>query len=823
MRSKKRIQNLFASTIIAGLIAAAPMPTPAFAQEHTLKPQSDWALAKIDRAAQGGNSYCTLSRKYDDNIVLSLGRNLTEEYSLAIDFQQPVFDRDKSLKINLQPGPGQIRAYDMMPTSERAIVIRLGWDTGFFDTLAGSQQMKVKIADKTYDFSMPKIAKGQDDLTGCMEELKVSSKGGAPASAPSTDVLNADISSTQEFGAVKASDKVKIAANAVSNTAPAAGKVTAPVVEAPLAAALPTQAEIAAQKKDVAVKEKSILQEFADSIRGQEKPQKDVQDDRTHNFAKVASAEAPEKRPPTKITIHESANAGEHEKTPAPMPPIEDDVPAPVALKTKTAPAPIPVSAPVAMQASKADPQEIAVLDKKIEALEAEKKMLQERVRALGEKNKLQASPADTAKLEAKINELEIKNSQLEDTLRQSQTRIAETAINTETKSLKRIMELETRLEAATKDNATLAKQMDSQKLQQEDGRLSLVAGDWNLEQATKRYNEAEREIRRLGLQLEQQRSSCNHEKAQIEEMLFDPAVADQKQIEKLSQLEDELFKAQQQLANGGTVVSDKRAITDASAREKELLSEKAALDKKVVSLQQELASRDEGPAVQVQPLSSPAEDKKLAELQSAVSQAAQESQVLRDSNAALIKEMETLRAKSGLKKAEASNVYDAITPASGEAEKPAAAKKQAYDLGALKELLKMSGISPNGLRKDSSPVPGADNFAWSESSKVKGLATVKSVDGAKFETLVNDYIAFQKTNCTGDFASMPSPVKGAAAKPMALYEVACVGGKESQSSSLVFFEDKGRFVAIANQIAAAHMDVAMDSRDRIANAVKGL
>ena len=808
MRSKKRIQKLFSSTVLAGFLVAAPVYAPAAAD--TLKPQSEWSLAKIDKSAQGGTSYCTLSRKYDGNIVLSLGRNVTEEYSLAIDFQEPVFERDKSLKINLQPGPGQIRAYDMVPSSERALVIRLGWDKGFFDTLVSSQLMKVKIGDKSYDFSMPKIAKGQGELTTCMEELQTASKDGGAAKVADApdDLLNAQAGSASgAFGASKAGG---------AQFAAAAAPAAVPVADT----------AIAAQKKAVEEGEKGILKSFADSIRAQEpslkKPDEADSAASSRNFAKAQE----------KADIRADISS----KTPAPLPPVTYEPAVQLSAKAvdvaPSVPLPVAVAAPAGDNSApklRAAEAEISAQKARIAALEAEKDSLQQKAKDMDGKNKAMANPADIARLEARVNELQIQNKQLEDTVRQSQTRIAETAINTETKSMKRIMELESKLEAATRDNNALAKQLDSQKLQQEDGRLSLVAGDWNLEQATRRYNEAEREIRRLGLQLEQERSGCNREKAQIEQMLFDPAVADQKQIEKLAELEDELRKTKDQLGGGAPVATGDASL---NARARQLESEKAALTTKVASLEKALSDRPPldnsitpmpGAAAAASAAGNAVGDKKILELQAAVSLAAQESQVLRDSNAALVKETENLRAQlSGGRPKEGGNIYENIAPSSG-TQASAKAANASYDLPAMRQLLQTSGLAVTGMRKSTSGLPGADNFAWLENGKVKGLASVKSAGGAQFDRMIDDYIAYQKKQCAGDFASMPSPAAGSAPRKMELYEIACVGTAGNVSSSLVFFEDKGRFVAISNEIAAAEMNVAMDSRDRIANTVRGL
>lgn len=1073
-----RMNKYLASTLFTGLFISAAIFSPAQGQEQSLQPQGAWALTKVDRSEQGGNSYCTLSRKYDQDIVLSLGRNQTEEYSLAIDFQKQTFEKDKSLKINLQPGPGQIRAYDMMPTSDKALVIRLGWDTGFFDTLNKSQNMKVKIGDKAYAFAMPEIQKGQGDLQDCMEGLKAASKGSEPAQQ-TKDVLAAEASDSKEFTAGKTGEKIAVAAS-----------------------------------------EKSVLQNFADGITAQEPKLNDEGDAKRKNFGGNGEEKA-NKKPEAKAEAKVA-------KTEAPLPPVAEAVaaapqpelikrPAPkVAAAAPVVPAPeLAKIAPAAENDNSAS--EIAALQKRLDQMAAEnialkdkapandtapaetqkqlaaasseKKALEAKIKALEEKQAKLAKPEDVAKTDARNKELEIKNAQLEESLRGAQIRIGETAVNTEAAALRKLADLEVKLAAAKNDNATLAKQLESMKVQQEDGRLTAVAGDWDLENATKRFNEAEREIGRLGKQLEQERMSCNREKAEIEQMLFDPAVTDQKQIQKLSKLEKDLDDANAKLkdsakqvqaavdqqlaaktqelsakaqaaemakaaaaqqvatlqqnlaqkdqelaalrASGAeaatlkqTLASKEQELAAAKAQPKvdpaatakqiadEVAKAKAASDAQIAAMQQTLAAKDQelvaaraqlkvdpaatakqietevakakaasdaqiaalqqtitakdqelvaakaqpkaDPAataqqiaaevaktrvpleaeiaklkadaaakdqqiatIQAAPRTDPAIMKQVADMQAAMAELRKNNDALRDQNNLIraeadkmnaqivenasnggarvdqvasmqlemdnlkqqivrkdtqnltyqnqiaVLQQETAQLKSqvtnnasarsaetgqvseltrqiqGLQKqitdmerrneaadrSASAQPYATMQPAAGNYAAPvqaAASSNAAYDAGGIKGLLQKAGVSTSGINKTSG-MPGAENFGWMDGSNVKGTASVKSSSGS-FDDQVSQYIAHQKTQCGGgDFASMPSPTNAGGAKRTALYETACVNGGQSMSSSLIFFEDQGRFVAISNQIDAADMDIAMDSRDKIANFVRGL
>jgi hypothetical protein len=78
---------------------------------------------------------------------------------------------------------------------------------------------------------------------------------------------------------------------------------------------------------------------------------------------------------------------------------------------------------------------------------------------------------------------------------------------------------------------------------------IKTIAGnDWDLEIATRRFNEAERETRRLGSLLEKERESCKAEKREIEYMLFDPEIAEEEQIHKLIELENSLKTTKMEL-----------------------------------------------------------------------------------------------------------------------------------------------------------------------------------------------------------------------------------------------------------------------------------
>lgn len=107
---------------------------------------------------------------------------------------------------------------------------------------------------------------------------------------------------------------------------------------------------------------------------------------------------------------------------------------------------------------------------------------------------------------------------------------------------------LEEKVATLRSQNTTLDQEIKSRVKETEQERLSVSSDNWNLERATMRFNEAERQILRLGRQLQTQRAQCDQEKASLETMLFDPKLTEQQQLAKLSLLESGIEEKESEL-----------------------------------------------------------------------------------------------------------------------------------------------------------------------------------------------------------------------------------------------------------------------------------
>ena len=111
-----------------------------------------------------------------------------------------------------------------------------------------------------------------------------------------------------------------------------------------------------------------------------------------------------------------------------------------------------------------------------------------------------------------------------------------------------KISSLESELIALREKNSMLDEELKMSLQDSEQEKLSVSSDNWNLERATMKYNESERQIMRLGRQLQTQRAVCQKEKSELETMLFDPKLTNQGQLTKLSSMEADLDKTKSEL-----------------------------------------------------------------------------------------------------------------------------------------------------------------------------------------------------------------------------------------------------------------------------------
>lgn len=526
-----RIRNLLLSSVMCGGVAL--MSSASWSQtapKVTYRPQGDWAVTRMAASGAGKSPYCTMARRFGENVILTFAQNGNNETSIAMDFQPKTLARGQSYYVTLDPGAQEKRAFDVTPVSDKAMVIRLGADSKFHDALTQSGVLNVDVAGLQFEFSLPDMAKGNQDMDGCVTSI-VEPAAGESSKPSSKAVKLAQVDATAPAQAPapttvtrRASDDI-LAAPATTmpmNDTPPTVTVTAPVgheVESLREENLRLKNALERERREY---ENRFMREGVDSSKVSEVMEKLKLLEKENGDLKYQLADARSMAPKagavSKVDIAAPSCASPDPKADAEISSLREEN---ARLKADIA------------------AQKTAMIQLEMQAGQA---------KADGAKT---AEGGVVSRLQSRIQELTAQNSKMQSDLMSAQAS-AKTAANVAADgsiSISQLRSVEAQMKSVEAERDNLRSQIEKMGDGKEDKLLKLSGSDWNLEQATRRYNEAEREIRRLGSQLEQARTQCTAEKKEIEYMLFDPAIATQQQISKLMTLETEVQASKDALA----------------------------------------------------------------------------------------------------------------------------------------------------------------------------------------------------------------------------------------------------------------------------------
>lgn len=932
-----------------------------------LKPVAAWDINQI---GSGSQSYCALSRLYDEGLVLTLGQNIEKEYSLAIDFQNADLDIGKSYKVALQPGPGQVRAYQLSPASQRAIVIRLGFDDSFFKALNQSKELKAQIDSKDYVFDLAEYAQGQATLDKCVsglgggsvpkavptptpiktvakevpkaekiqpseeviaapapkieKEVVAAIKEPMPLPKPSLTVAPSVVEKKTEAPVMAKPITEKISSRVVAEptSAPKVVEVKLPTPEVKKAPPPPPMAEVKPEPTPVAevkaapepIQKKMAMEDAPKPFVEPVKKAKTVSNFKVSKYQDLET-ETPVKpqgitslgggvSKPVVLKKRENDSVSVEPVKPSILserPEIPKAIPKAEVVATKIVEMPEekvseksevvaqklePVKkemvqnvAPVAEVATEAKtPVEVSrVIQKKpvvwndtmekkqqdeIERIKAENKRLNEALRAQisspnarsseeGEElvelksqikqleselaDREQQKPALSPDMAQELAKLKSENQRLmssmknqEDkidsfdaasptaskeldmmreelaALRSQNERLSKEAMKANNqidgarmdagnKALNKISEYEKRLEAATEDNLALSREIEQMRNRQDDKNIAVAAGDWDLEKSTRRYNEAEREIKRLGMLLEQQRTAHRAEKQELEQMLFDPAVTEKEQQRRLVELEAKLLAAESQLEALGRARPQDRydgSLARLEAPSKQNIYSPVAAPMAPV-MREEITPRRVAPQSVAQAPRPPLVQEKSAVIQQMMPP--QRNPV----PAPLVQD----------RRMAATQQPSFVTPVPQPVALPTPPQRNV----ALENLLAKAGVQSTSVRASAD-----GEYQWRAGS-VNGEAQVKSRKAYRsIGQFAEQYISNAKQACKGDFASSEA-VAGSNVKS---YDIVCLDGQKNVASSVVFAERGDEIMAITHMANTDDLDMAIDMRDRVADSL---
>ncbi len=472
------------SLVIACLATTALIPGAVNAKDADVYfyPKHKWTIERINKDADNSPPICALSNELNNGYVLQIAGTENGFTNLNIDFKQNIFKKSNVYEVQYSlPGHSET----IIPTkafSKNLLVSDLRDESKFADNLTTSSVLDIQIQGNEFRIYLTGINKALEDYSTCANQQQVAAASPIEKIAEAT-VPQASITPTQDL-----------------STPPK-------IMETPSIV------------KTSAVKE---------NISGYNKRPQQDRERYTEKLARQLKEESKKYQPS--------------------------------AAPTMPAPKEVPIEI-IEPEAKKATIQE-AMPKEKIEKIASGHKM-NKITPAAGKEIFASAKPVKHIKKTKTADIIDL--TQDNNTANAATSKMAEidnaaaqfAAIEPAASPSKqgngmddfahvrdKVSQLERQVSLLTEKNKMLDNELRSTLQDAEQERISVSSNNWDLERATMRFNEAERQIMRLGRQLQTQRAQCQIEKQKLETMLFDPELTNTQQLAKLASLEAELDAA---------------------------------------------------------------------------------------------------------------------------------------------------------------------------------------------------------------------------------------------------------------------------------------
>ncbi len=573
------VSRLGLAVLMCGMSLSGAWAQKAQDPELYFYPAKSWAVEKV----QGR---CAMSAPFNNGFVLGLSGAQGALEGLTIDFRQNVFKPSEPYGVSLGVS-GQEKAFQGRAQTPGVLSVGLKGQDSFYKALKGASMLDIAVEKNHFRFDLAGFSAGAGAFDHCMTgEVAVVSPSvipapvlaRAPAPLKNPAPVQVGAQGTAGHEARTAEQKEK---HALSESQPVPLQVRVPADPLPVLRevspdALPDQAGL---KEPAPVKHAGIV---------------GVSEDKTPQDGMVSSAEpvsAPApvvKKEPVMVApapglVNKNALSPERlsrmvaeqigGKPVSGASPSGAPAQKPVALQEASGAVPVakdvlPVKAETASSALQSVAQhnpvalEQAPQDRPRPVMEAK---VQERPAMPDAAPALTPSTPSTSrktvhKAQADFRDLPLPSDSFDEAVTQT---LALEAIEPSAKDARRteiskerpergagqdVAALKKTLEALKAENLALNNELNKSLDESRTERVSISGDNWDLEQATMKFDEAERQTKRLGLELQKERARCVAEKKDLEAMLFDPALTNQEQLAQLTKLEQQLNDAKEEL-----------------------------------------------------------------------------------------------------------------------------------------------------------------------------------------------------------------------------------------------------------------------------------
>ena len=541
---KRSLQTTIFTTVLSTALIGSANSYTINNDVIDLSPLTPWSVSK---AGNGAQAYCTLSKTFKKDIILTLADSNNDNLTFALDFQKNRFVPQSNYNIILATDNGDSRSYEINPATEKAFIVHIKDDPDFQKNLWSSHSLMVSVNTENYRFNTADFLVGKVDISSCLARLetdksiepvqqkvsdikaeikhvpfttktKIESQNAAtlpettPAEALSLapEVKNANFKTERLQNISKIAGEVEVLKEENRNLKKALKEERA-MYESKLAEANLASNDTAVQELSQKI---SMLSSENKNLKNKIRKEAEKASLNSSNMAQKLTAEVDRLKTENKLlqtSLEAKKNAAAEEKQKAISPEKY------AAAQKKNA---------VLMTQIKTLETENAQLNKIISETKQQDGVDRDLISSLTSKN---------TELQKKNNAQVLQISKLDGALKQAQAKIQ----NYET--------MKQQIVALKTENAEMVKSFAA--LETASGQATPSGAEQELEALQKRYAEQELQLQRMAQDMEQQRQDFKLEQQRLETMLFDPAVTEQKQLAHLAKLERELALANQALS----------------------------------------------------------------------------------------------------------------------------------------------------------------------------------------------------------------------------------------------------------------------------------
>ncbi|MCB1720156.1 MAG: hypothetical protein KDI11_00170 [Alphaproteobacteria bacterium] len=501
---------MFASALILGALSA-----PSLAAQNPSGPELYFYPAKGWSVEKSEAQMCSIASQFNNGFTIRFEGDQKWVQGMQINFAQDIFEPNKDYDIALSiPG---VQDTDFRATSQGRDSLRIGLrrDKEFYKALRKSAVLDMNLEGNDFRFYLTGFSKSAGDFENCMAGAEMAEVGEARF------MVNEAIAMEEQMHGPAAAvveispeNPQPVVQEIPQKTIHKLGKQTISTTGSSTDEILSTDVEGIVKPTDETKGRQRLSEQLAKQI-AQDPSLIDVDmDEQNQQLSPVREALSMPPDMPEMLPMPDEALTLASIETPA-----QEEKLAVVETEEATPPA-----------ETLLEPVE----EKEIDVAEA---------------SALETPPAEPEHIQSSTPPVKVHKESYSSEADFTEIEPAAAASNIATQDLrKQVLSLESIVQNLKDENTALTNELQTALRESEEERLSISSENWNLESATMKFNEAERQIKRMGQQLQKERAKCKAEKQELEAMLFDPQVTSDAQLARLAELESQLMKARKEL-----------------------------------------------------------------------------------------------------------------------------------------------------------------------------------------------------------------------------------------------------------------------------------